>query len=285
MNPPDSRRPRWAWLVLTASCTTIVVLIANTAPSVDWSTTATGGAMDPLAVAAVVARVVALAGFGYLAVLGLLHLVVELLVPVDRGAGRAHRVLARITPRLLVVGMAGLLSSTASIGAVSAEEAAGAGAMVAASGDVPVMHLVEPSATADLPTMDSPPTTDADPRTSLPWADPPMLEPMERAETEQLDPERPTGPEPASPAEESGAEQPGPAAAPSVTVPAGAQRVHVVAPGEHFWGIAEAVVAERPGAGLEVADYWRLLVEANRDRLVDRDNPDLIHPGQELVLP
>ena len=61
-------------------------------------------------------------------------------------------------------------------------------------------------------------------------------------------------------------------------------RNHTVLPGEHFWGIAEQVVAER-GLTVTVADYWRLLIEANRSRLVDPDDPDLIHPGQVLVLP
>lgn len=59
---------------------------------------------------------------------------------------------------------------------------------------------------------------------------------------------------------------------------------HTVQPGEHFWSIAEQVVAER-GLDVQVADYWRLLVEANRDRLVDPGNPDLLYPGQQLVLP
>jgi nucleoid-associated protein YgaU len=32
-------------------------------------------------------------------------------------------------------------------------------------------------------------------------------------------------------------------------------------------------------------DYWAQLVDANRDRLVDPDDPDLLLPGQVLVLP
>lgn len=59
---------------------------------------------------------------------------------------------------------------------------------------------------------------------------------------------------------------------------------HVVVAGESFWSIAEQVVTER-ALPVPVASYWRLLVEANRDRLVDRADPDLIHPGLELVLP
>jgi nucleoid-associated protein YgaU len=34
-----------------------------------------------------------------------------------------------------------------------------------------------------------------------------------------------------------------------------------------------------------VARYWRSLVDANRDRLVVAGDPDLIFPGQQLVLP
>jgi nucleoid-associated protein YgaU len=35
----------------------------------------------------------------------------------------------------------------------------------------------------------------------------------------------------------------------------------------------------------QVAAYWLVLIEANRDRLVVADNPDLLYPGQVLVLP
>jgi nucleoid-associated protein YgaU len=57
----------------------------------------------------------------------------------------------------------------------------------------------------------------------------------------------------------------------------------VVEPGDSFWSIAEDVV----GSGDERAAgrYWRALIEANRSRLVDPGNPDLLVPGQELVVP
>ena len=65
-------------------------------------------------------------------------------------------------------------------------------------------------------------------------------------------------------------------------------RERVVAPGDHFWGIAEEEVAAhlgRPGTEREVRHHWRRLVEANADRLVARGNPDLLLPGQHVVLP
>ena len=34
-----------------------------------------------------------------------------------------------------------------------------------------------------------------------------------------------------------------------------------------------------------IAAYWRVVIEANLDRLVEPGNPDLIMPGQEIVLP
>jgi len=60
-----------------------------------------------------------------------------------------------------------------------------------------------------------------------------------------------------------------------------------VAPGDSFWSIAEEVVADEAGAEpteAAVLDYWLVLVDANRDRLVSGD-PDLLLPGQVLDLP
>lgn len=58
--------------------------------------------------------------------------------------------------------------------------------------------------------------------------------------------------------------------------------------GDHLWGIAARVLADAHGHPVDdqaVVPYWRRLVEANRDRLVDAGNPDLILPRQVLVLP
>lgn len=61
-----------------------------------------------------------------------------------------------------------------------------------------------------------------------------------------------------------------------------------VAAGESLWSIAEEVLADawgRPPGDREVEPFWRRLVEANRGRLVDAGDPDLIHPGQVFEVP
>ena len=58
--------------------------------------------------------------------------------------------------------------------------------------------------------------------------------------------------------------------------------------GDSFWSLAEEVLAETSGPAAseeEVARYWRRLVAANLDRLVDPGNADLLLPGQVLVVP
>ena len=61
-----------------------------------------------------------------------------------------------------------------------------------------------------------------------------------------------------------------------------------VRPGDSFWTIAAAVLAEKGGRPVTVAEtvaYWLRLIEANRPRLISPGDPDLILPGQVLALP
>ena len=63
---------------------------------------------------------------------------------------------------------------------------------------------------------------------------------------------------------------------------------YVVEAGDHFWRIAERTIAAALGrepVEAEVGAYWRRLVDANVDRLSDPTNPDLLFPGQAVVLP
>jgi nucleoid-associated protein YgaU len=67
-----------------------------------------------------------------------------------------------------------------------------------------------------------------------------------------------------------------------------ADRTWTVQPGQCFWSIAEAVLAESLGrapSASEVVPYWKRLIDANRASLADRDNPDLVFPRQVFTVP
>jgi len=63
----------------------------------------------------------------------------------------------------------------------------------------------------------------------------------------------------------------------------------IVKSGESFWSVAEETLQDAWGVDQltddEVVSYWKPLIAANEDRLVDPGNPDLLLPEQELVLP
>lgn len=57
--------------------------------------------------------------------------------------------------------------------------------------------------------------------------------------------------------------------------------------GDNFWSIAAAQVLDADPAADDgdIAGYWLELIDANADELVEEGNPDLILPGQALILP
>lgn len=62
----------------------------------------------------------------------------------------------------------------------------------------------------------------------------------------------------------------------------------VVEPGDNLWSISEDRLDDdlgREAADPEVVPYWREVIGANQDRFVEAGDPDLIEPGQVLVLP
>jgi nucleoid-associated protein YgaU/DNA-binding SARP family transcriptional activator len=62
----------------------------------------------------------------------------------------------------------------------------------------------------------------------------------------------------------------------------------VVTRGDNLWELSEDRLAadlEREPTDPEVVPYWTEVIDANRDRLADPNNPSLINPGQVLVLP
>lgn len=73
---------------------------------------------------------------------------------------------------------------------------------------------------------------------------------------------------------------------PSPPAPAG--EAWTVRAGDHFWSIAREVLTRtwtRPPTDAETDPYWRTLVEANRHRLADPGNADLLFAGQVLGVP
>lgn len=73
-------------------------------------------------------------------------------------------------------------------------------------------------------------------------------------------------------------------------VPGGAPASSEVtlAAGDHLWSTAERALASawgRAPSDDEVAPFWRGLVAANRHRLPDPANPDLVLPGLTVVVP
>lgn len=78
-----------------------------------------------------------------------------------------------------------------------------------------------------------------------------------------------------------------PADAAVVAEPEAAVEV-VVESGDNLWDLSEERLSsdlERDPSDTEVVPYWRDVIDANEDRLVERGNPSLILPGQVLVLP
>ena len=83
---------------------------------------------------------------------------------------------------------------------------------------------------------------------------------------------------------------PAPAPAPSTTATATtalpfSSSSYSVKSGDNLWEISEGVLASglgHPPTDQQVATYWAALITANKSRV---SNPNLIYPGQSLVLP
>ena len=105
---------------------------------------------------------------------------------------------------------------------------------------------------------------------------------------DDLEPELPVREDPAIPAPSLP-----PSPAPPIEPPfnaqpvAGAEIEVVVRSGDHMWGLAEQRLSEVRGRSVsdsEVALYWLRVIAANLPRIRSAD-PDLIYPGEVLVLP
>jgi nucleoid-associated protein YgaU len=96
-------------------------------------------------------------------------------------------------------------------------------------------------------------------------------------------------PSPTNPPGQGGPDEPGSGGGKNPPKP-GQQTSHRVVTGDNLWTIARDRLAEARSGGSrkptnrEVADYWLRVIEANQGRLVSGD-PDLIYPGETIVLP
>jgi nucleoid-associated protein YgaU len=256
----------WTGLVLAALLVLHAAGGALAAPPLTsaggWQAWVTGG--DPVLIAFGLARLAALAIAWYL--LGVTVMGATL------RACRAQR-LAQLVDKVTVPAVRRLLATTMTMTVATS----GLGALTAAA-QVPGPDGAAGRGTTTVVIPEGPPTmgptepTEPPPTITmhrLPDADP-GVEPVP-------DPE----PEPVAPS--SGVE-PGPGPDARSPVP---ERWEV-APGECLWSISEAVLTRAwgrtPSEG-EVAPYWRRLIEANRASLADRDNPDLVFPGQVFAVP
>lgn len=208
--------------------------------------------------------------------------------------------LVRVADALSVPAVRRVLQTSLGVGLATAVVAASAPGVAprpvgiatagAASSSTPTMQAL-PDATATVDVDDTPPAMQplADPTGPAPAGGPPPpgMHPL---------PPAPATPSPTTTPEPTTAPDPIPTADPTPVdtredVAAGADAdgtTWTVRTGDHLWSIAETHLRETLGQVPDdrvVADYWRRLVEANRGRLVDPDDADLVVPGQRFVLP
>jgi hypothetical protein len=229
----------------------------------------------PAIVPAALLRLAALGVCAYLALALALTLVAQL---VDRPTGgRAFHAVRRLLPaalqRLVTGGVQCSLAAAAAF-PLTALPISGAGeepptpsaTMVKLDDVTPTPEPVATATMTRLPTS-APPTTHGSPTTTVaPIA--PTTAPTSLA---------PVPPPPRAPA---------PAIPPDTGHPD--DELWTVTPGDTFWSIAEEALTDQRGSfptQHEIVRYWRQLIATNQPRLAVPSNPDLLLPGQSLVLP
>ena len=58
--------------------------------------------------------------------------------------------------------------------------------------------------------------------------------------------------------------------------------------GDHFWALATQALTEQWGrtpTATEITPYWQTMVTLNQNRLLPPGDPDMIYPGQQLIIP
>ena len=229
-------------------------------------------------------RVAMLVVAALLLALGLLHALAA-----GHGGLRLARVAGALTPRVLRPFLGVVTFATLSVPAMAGAAPPGPSAgPTTATSPPPVMVLVDTTAPTGSPTtapIGAPPTMRrVGPTTTAPSTTSATTTSTTTTTTTAAPRELVVSPIAAKTRPVVEAPAPASPAASSPTAPA----TWTIRRGEHLWSIAEHVTAAalaRDATDAEVEPYWRALIAANRDRLIDRDNPDLVHAGQELVLP
>lgn len=232
-------------------------------------------------------RLVALAVTAYLAGATALGLVARV-AGNRRGVRWADALAVPAVRRVLQRAFGAGLAAAVALGPVAPPHAARparpAAGLVAGTGEVALgLAAGFPTSAADAPLvlLDPGPTdAAAPPSTTAPsTAAPPTTSPTDRAvalPTPTAEPPPAIATAPAAPV------APAPEPSPAVEV-----ETWEVGAGDHFWGIAEAVLEQawgRPASEAETARYWTRLVERNAGRLVVPGNPDIVVVGQVLEL-
>ncbi len=150
--------------------------------------------------------------------------------------------------------------------------------------EAPGIKHLGPAPDATTLTTESVPATTSPTSTVAPTTTPPSTHEPSTTVTTTTD----NRPDPGDEAIDRPAESPAPDADPPAWTPTtNLPTAHVVQPGEHLWGIAEAAVRGQLGpdaTSTDVADYWVELIASNRSMLRSGD-PNLIHPGEAILLP
>ncbi len=163
--------------------------------------------------------------------------------------------LVRATDALTVPVLRRALRGALGVGLATAVVTTGAGARSPIAGPGPAgTRVALVAASAPLPEADEPPAG---------AAEPPVMRRLPDGEAAPTPPESPGSALAAAPSD------------------------WLVAPGDHLWSVAVRVLETawgRAASDDDVTPYWQRLVEANRDRLADPANPDLVYPGQRLAV-
>lgn len=255
-------------------------------PSFDpWEWQQWAGTRELLDVVASLSRLAVTAALAYLIVSVTVHA-----VALAHGSDLLTRCTARLNPAPLAT-----LVSVAVLGNAPMVAAA-PGALGPAddpTGDpVPVMRLVEDDAPGDLEDAPTPTSSTVVPRSAVGPSSTVVPSSAVGPSSTTTSPAQPvpgsTGSSDGDP-REAPIGPPPPASTGDVAASGpGEPLSYVVVEGDHLWGIARRwvqLVNQREPSEAEVRDYWLALMEHNATRMVEPGNPNLLLPGQELVLP